>query len=206
MGASVIKANYSRYVIDLNRPPNDTPLYPGQSGTGLCPITLFDGTSLYKEGSAPDHNEIAHRLSTYWIPYHDRLKAELVRLRGIHGKVLLWDGHSIKSFVPSLFEGRLPDLNIGTADGTSCSSAISDRIIKLLRQNNRFSAVLNGRFKGGYITRHYGSPAAGINAVQLEISQDCYMEKNEKPIFLKTKAQKLLETIKALINRSLDSL
>ena len=206
MGASMIKANYSRYVIDLNRPPDDTSLYPGQAGTGLCPVTLFDGMPLYKEGCAPAQNEIAHRLSAYWFPYHDKIKAELARLLRMHGKVLLWDGHSIRRRVPRLFDGPLPDLNIGTADGKSCAPQLTEKVAYLARNQKSFSVVLNGRFKGGYITRHYGAPDAGIHTIQLEIAQDCYMDETEIPAYDKVRARELISVLGRLVKGALETL
>lgn len=205
-GASVIKANYSRTVIDLNRPPDDAPLYPGQAGTGLCPTTRFDGEPLYKDGTGPDCAGIERRISRFWTPYHDRISAELARLQGIHGTVLLWDGHSIRSHVPRLFEGRLPDLNIGTADGKSCAPAIANKVVGLAEGQTLFSAVLNGRFKGGYITRHYGNPAEGVHAVQLEIAQACYMSETQKPSYDKARAGDLIGVLGTLLTGALEAL
>lgn len=179
LGASVIRANYSRYVIDLNRPPDSTPLYPGAANTGLCPTEQFDGTPIYRPGAAPDDKEIQERLAVYWRPYHERLMAELQMLRRRYGIALLFDAHSIRSHVPRLFDGRLPDINLGTADGTSCASDLAALLIETSGEAEAYSSVLNGRFKGGYITRAYGRPGEGIHAVQLELSQITYM--NEDP-------------------------
>jgi N-formylglutamate deformylase len=176
LGASVLVPRYSRYVVDLNRPQDDTSLYPGQNTTGLCPHLRFSGDPVYLDGSAPGAAEVAARVERYWRPYHDALAGELARLRAAHGRVLLWEGHSIRGEVPFLFEGRLPDLNLGTAGGTSCSPALQARLEAVLSAQSRYDWVANGRFKGGHITRHYGAPADGIDAVQLEISQRTYMD------------------------------
>lgn len=176
LGASILVPAYSRYVIDLNRPPDDVSLYPGQNTTGLCPIVQFSGEPVYLDGEEPSLAEMAERIQRYWRPYHDALQAELRRLQSRHGRVLLWEGHSIRSRVPFLFEGRLPDLNLGTAGGTSCDSATQKRIENVLAGQSQYSWVSNGRFKGGYITRHYGRPAEGIEAVQLELAQCNYMD------------------------------
>ncbi len=176
LGASLIVPRYSRYVIDLNRPPDDQPLYPGASGgTGLVPTRFFTDDPLYLPGAEPDATAIAARREAYWKPYHDALAAELARLRAEHGHALLFDGHSIRSELPWLFEGQLPALNLGTADGASCAPAITERLAALLAAQTQFSQVVNGRFKGGYITRHYGQPSQGVHAVQLEMCQRCYM-------------------------------
>jgi N-formylglutamate deformylase len=175
MGASVLSARWSRYLIDLNRPPENTNLYPGQDTTGLCPVDTFGRERLYREGMAPDDAEVQHRLERYWRPYHNQLRAELDRLLALHGRVVLWDAHSIASQVPRFFEGRLPDLNFGTADGKSCALGLEGAMIKLAQSQDQFSFVFNGRFKGGHITRFYGNPAAGVHAIQLEMVQCLYM-------------------------------
>lgn len=176
LGASILAPTHSRYVVDLNRPPDDVSLYPGQNTTGLCPIVQFNGEPIYLAGQEPRPEEIAERVDTYWRPYHVALAAELMRLRAEHGHVVLWEGHSIRSVVPFLFEGRLPDFNLGTAAGASCSAALQERLAGVLEAQADYSFVVNGRFKGGYITRHYGQPAAGVDAVQLELAQTTYMD------------------------------
>ena len=176
MGASVLVPRFSRYVVDLNRPPDDVSLYPGQNTTGLCPAVRFDGEPVYLPGQAPSADEVAERVETCWRPYHDALRGELDRLRAAHGRALLWEGHSIRGECPFLFAGRLPDLNLGTASGASCAPGLQARLEATLAAQADYDWVANGRFKGGYITRHYGDPAAGIDAVQLEISQRTYMD------------------------------
>lgn len=176
MGASMIVPAYSRYVVDLNRPPDDVSLYPGQNTTGLCPVVRFSGDPVYLDGEAPTPDEVLQRVDAYWRPYHSALSAEIERLRRTHGRVLLWEGHSIRAEVPFLFEGRLPDLNLGTAGGTSCSAETQARIEATLAAQDDYSWVANGRFKGGYITRQYGRPGEGVEAVQLELAQLNYMD------------------------------
>lgn len=178
LGASILVPTYSRYVVDLNRPPDDVSLYPGQNTTGLCPIVRFSGDPVYLPGQKPTPDEVASRVDTFWRPYHEALRGELDRLRAQHGRVLLWEGHSIRGECPFLFDGRLPDLNIGTAAGASCAPARQACIEAALQTQDTYDWVLNGRFKGGYITRHYGDPANGIDAVQLEISQRIYMDED----------------------------
>jgi N-formylglutamate deformylase len=176
MGASRLSARWSRYLIDLNRPPENTNLYPGQDTTGLCPVDTFGRERLYRQGMEPDEAEVKRRLERYWRPYHDQLRAELERLLAEHGRVVLWDAHSLASRVPRFFDGRLPDLNFGTADGKSCSQQLEGAMIKLVDSQDQFSFVFNGRFKGGHITRHYGNPAGGVHAIQLEMAQCLYMD------------------------------
>lgn len=177
LGASMLVPRYSRYVIDLNRPPDDTSLYPGQNTTGLCPMVQFTGAPVYLEGHAPSEEEIAARIDTYWRPYHAALQDELARIHAAHGRAVLWEGHSIKgSDLEFLFPGRLPDLNLGTSAGASCSPPRQARVEAALSAQSRYDFVVNGRFKGGYITRHYADPAKGIDAIQLEISQRIYMD------------------------------
>lgn len=175
LGASVLIATHSRYVVDLNRPPDNASLYPGQDTTGVVPVDTFHKEPLYA-GPVPSSEEAALRVETYWKPYHARLEEALKDLKAKHGYALLWDAHSIFSEVPRFFQGKLPDFNLGTADGRSCGSGIGEALLKYVEG---YSAVLNGRFKGGYITRRYGDPANGIHAVQLELSEATYME--ERP-------------------------
>jgi N-formylglutamate deformylase len=175
MGASVLRPQYSRYVIDLNRPPDDTPMYPGASNTELCPTRFFTGDALYEDGREPSPQEKQRRRQTYWQPYHDALAAELARIRAQHGFALLWDAHSIRAEIPWLFEGVLPDLNIGTANGASADISVGQAALAAAARHKAFTHVLNGRFKGGYITRNYGDPSNGIHAVQLEMGQRAYM-------------------------------
>jgi len=176
LGASILVPKYSRYVVDLNRPPDDVSLYPGQNTTGLCPIVQFSGDPVYVDDAHPAPDEIHTRIDAYWRPYHAALSDELRRLRTEHGRVVLWEGHSIRGECPFLFEGRLPDFNLGTASGASCSPMLLERLTGILSQADGYDFVANGRFKGGYITRHFGDPANGIDAVQLEISQRIYMD------------------------------
>jgi N-formylglutamate deformylase len=179
LGASVLRPRYSRYVIDLNRPPDDTPMYPGAANTELCPTRFFTGDPLYRQGREPSPEERRRRLETYWRPYHQALREALDRIKAEHGFALLWDAHSIRSEIPWLFDGVLPDLNIGTAGGTSAHASITQAVADAAARYADVSHVVNGRFKGGYITRHYGEPAQHVHAVQLEMCQSLYM--NEQP-------------------------
>lgn len=176
LGASVLVATHSRYVIDLNRPPDGANLYPGQDSTALVPVDTFFKEPLYLPGFEPGAGETAIRVQTQWKPYHAKLQSALQAMKQKHGYALLWDAHSIFSLVPRFFKGRLTDFNLGTADGSSCAPGIGE---SLLARIQGYSSVLNGRFKGGYITRRYGDPANGIHAVQLELSEAVYMD--ERP-------------------------
>ena len=176
LGASLLVPRLSRFVVDLNRPPEDAPMYAGVNNTGLCPTTFFTGEPVYREGRAPDVAEVERRVALYWRPYHDAVQAELARIRSAHGHAVLFDGHSIKSELPWLFEGRLPDLNLGTAGGASCAPALRTALSRVLAAQDGYTHAVDGRFKGGYITRRYGRPAEGVHAVQLEMCWRCYME------------------------------
>lgn len=200
MGASVLMATHSRYVVDLNRPSDNTSLYPGQSVTGLCPVDSFDDKPLYREGMAPDDKEVGARVRTYWQPYHDQLRAELARMRQRHGIAMLWDAHSIRSVLPRFFDGRLPDFNLGTADGASCDPALASILLGIAQSIPGHSAVLNGRFKGGYITRHYGRPDEGIHAVQLELTQCSYMQESDAFEFRSDRAERLQPHLRRMLN------
>ncbi|MBZ8140048.1 N-formylglutamate deformylase [Rubrivivax gelatinosus] len=181
IGASLIVPRHARYVVDLNRPPENTPMYPGQNNTELCPTRFFSGEPLYRDGRAPDAAEIGRRVQTYWRPYHEALQGELARLKAEHGHAVLFDGHSIQAELPWLFEGRLPDLNLGTAAGSACAPALRERLAAVLAAQSRWSQVVDGRFKGGYITRHYGQPEHGVHAVQMEMCWSCYLRDGTEP-------------------------
>ena len=179
LGASVLVATHSRFVIDLNRPPDGSSLYPGQSVTGLCPVDLFDDQSVYRDPEdVPGDVEIAERREAIWQPYHAQLAQELARMKAEHGVAALWDAHSIRSVLPRFFEGRLTDLNLGTANGASCSPVLAEQLLVIGQSAQGYTAVLNGRFKGGHITRQYGNPEQGIHAVQLEMTQSSYMQES----------------------------
>jgi N-formylglutamate deformylase len=202
-GASILQPVVSRYVIDLNRPPDDTPMYPGASNTELCPTRFFTGDPLYEEGGAPDAAERERRRERYWQPYHDALADELARLREQHGYVLLWDAHSIRSEIPWLFEGVLPDLNIGTAGGTSADPSITHAVAMAAARHPRYSHVVNGRFKGGYITRNYGKPARRVHAVQLEMVQKTYMRETPPYEFLPERAVRVQPVLRDMVGAAL---
>lgn len=205
LGASVLGARVSRYVIDLNRPPNGESLYPGQTTTGLCPTETFKGVSLYRPGMEPDEAETARRVQTYWRPYHQALSDELARLKARHGQVLLWEAHSIASVLPRLFEGKLPDLNFGTNAGHSCHPELLDAVLEPLQsaRDSSLSHVVNARFKGGYITRHYGQPDQGVSAIQLEMCQSLYMNETAPFDFRGDLASRVEPQLEALLQAAL---
>jgi N-formylglutamate deformylase len=206
-GHTVIRAINSRYVIDLNRPSDDAALYPAGSNTsGLCPTLDFAGNPLYRTGIASlAPEEIARRVATYWMPYHTELAAQIEAARKRHGHALLIDGHSIRSQVPRLFEGRLPDINIGTADGRSCSAAVRAGIREMLDAESAFSHVIDGRFKGGHITRHYGAPRAGVHAIQIELAQCAYMSE-DSPAYNRARALPMQAQLRSMLDRALEAL
>jgi len=204
MGASLLVPRYSRYLIDLNRPPENVPMYPGVNNTELCPTRFFTGDALYREGQAPDDAEIARRLQTCWQPYHHALQAELARMKAEHGHAVLFDGHSIKSQLPWLFEGKLPDLNLGTASGASCAPTLRAALGRVLALQTTFTHVVDGRFKGGYITRRYGQPAEGVHAVQLEKCWSCYMDETPPFQLSASRVTTLEPVLRALVQTLLD--
>ena len=204
LGASTITATQSRYVIDLYRAPDDTPLYPGASNTGLCPTTTFDESPIYRDGAEPDSDEIAARRQAVWRPYHDQLRAELTTLRERHGHALLWDAHSIRSRVPRFFEGRLPDLNFGSGGGTTTDPDLLRHLGAVAAESPEYTHVVDGRFKGGYITRAYGDPAAGVHAVQLELSQITYMDEDAPYDFREDLADGIRPLLRDLLTTALD--
>ena len=204
LGASVLRPFYSRYVIDLNRPPDGAPLYPGASNTELCPTRCFDETPIYKEGEEPGAAEIAERRHRYWQPYHDQIVSTLASLKARHGIALLFDAHSILSVVPRFFEGKLPDLNLGTANGASCNSSLETTLTAVLESARDYTHVVNGRFTGGYITRTYGDPANGVHAVQLEQAQSTYMNESSPYDYREELAEGVRPTLRALLETMLE--
>ena len=197
LGAHVLRPRWSRYVVDLNRPPDGAALYPGRRETGLCPTVMFSGEPIYRDGREPDALDLAQRVEHYWRPYHQCLATTLAAIHRAHGRALLWEGHSIRSHCPMFFEGRLPDYNVGTADGASCSAAVQ-QAIALQLQSRGVSHVINGRFKGGYITRCFGQPGSGISAVQMEMAQACYLDEGDPERFdpeLAAPAQAVLRSL-----------
>ena len=198
MGASLLVPRHSRYVIDLNRPPENAPMYPGVNNTELCPTRFFTGDALYRDGERPDNAEVAARCERYWHPYHRALDGELARIQAAHGHVVLFDAHSIKSELPWLFEGRLTDLNLGTVDGASCAPTLRAALAAVLAAQSTYSHVVDGRFKGGHLTRHYGRPATGRHAVQLEMTWRCYMREEPPYVVDPARTAALRPTLRAL--------
>jgi N-formylglutamate deformylase len=205
MGASVLQPRTSRYVIDLNRPPDDQPMYPGASNTELCPTRFFTGDPLYA-GVPPDAGEQGRRRDAIWQPYHQALAGELARLKAEHGFVLLWDAHSIRSEIPWLFEGVLPDLNIGTASGASAAPSVTDAVAAAAARHPQFTRAVNGRFKGGYITRNYGWPEQGVHAVQLEMTQKTYMREAPPYDYLPPRAREVQPVVREMVQAAFDAL
>ncbi|MBN8281026.1 MAG: N-formylglutamate deformylase [Gammaproteobacteria bacterium] len=202
LGATVLTGTHSRYVVDLNRPPDDTPLYPGLAGSGLCPVQSFAGKPLWRARQAPDEAEVAERRMRYWQPYHACLRGELDRLLARHGSVVLWDAHSIRSRVPGLFAGTLPVLNLGTYDGRSCDEGLAARLFGRAIGIPGCTAVMDARFKGGYITRAYGDPLRGLDAVQLELAQRSYMDESSRE-YLPEPARQIRLILRALLEIAL---
>ncbi|MBU6206251.1 MAG: N-formylglutamate deformylase [Alphaproteobacteria bacterium] len=174
MDITRLTAHVSRIAIDLNRDPSGQSLYPGQATTGLVPTTDFDGNPLYHAHAEPDAAEVARRIAAYHAPYHAALAGEIARLRALHSHIVVYDCHSIRSHVPWLFNGELPVLNLGTHDGTTCAPELQTRLAAVC-DAAPLSHVVNGRFKGGWITRHYANPAGGVHCVQMELAQRAYM-------------------------------
>ena len=203
LDATLLVPQHSRYLVDLNRPPGNAPMYAGQNNTGLCPTTHFTGEPIYRDGQAPDAAEVARRAATYWQPYHDALQAEAERLRAAHGHVVLFDGHSICSELPWLFDGRLPALNLGTADGSSCAPALRDALTQRLAAQAEHSWVVDGRFKGGYITRQYGRPQHGVHAVQLEMCWRAYIDETPPIVWHAQRAAAVTPLLRGLLQAML---
>jgi len=204
LGAGMVVPRYSRYLIDLNRPSENTPMYAGSNNTELCPTRFFTGDPIYHTGLEPDPAEIERRITRYWRPYREAIDGELSRLRVQHGHAVLFDGHSIKSEVPWLFEGTLPDLNLGTVNGSSSAAGLRDALAAVLQSQNTFTQVVDGRFKGGHITRHYGRPLEGTHAIQLEMCWKCYMEEQPPYAIDWSRARRITPVLQSLVQTMID--
>lgn len=200
--ATTVRATFHRYVIDANRDPAGVSLYPGQNTTGLVPETDFDGKPIWKEGQSPSEADIASRLARFHAPYHAALAAEIARVKAIHGVAILYDCHSIRSLIPFLFEGRLPDFNVGTDMGRTCAKAIETATFEACSKAESYTSILNGRFKGGWTTRHYGRPDTGVHAIQMELSQASHLGTEAPPFALdEAKAARLRVHLKDILTR-----
>jgi N-formylglutamate deformylase len=204
LGASLLIPRESRYVIDLNRPSDNTPMYTGSNNTELVPTRFFTGEPLYIEGHEPDGVEVMRRIDEIWQPYHDALANEVQRIKSAHGHAVLFDAHSIKSELPWLFDGTLPNLNLGTVDGHSCAPGLRQALIAAMATQQRFTHVTDGRFKGGHITRHYGQPAQNVHAVQLEMCWRTYMDEGPPATWGERQASEVTPLLRKLIRTMID--
>ncbi|SCY67397.1 N-formylglutamate deformylase [Rhizobium sp. NFACC06-2] len=200
--ATTVRATFHRYVIDANRDPAGVSLYPGQNTTGLVPETDFDGEPIWNEGQEPAADDIAYRLENFHAPYHAALAAEIERVKSIHGIAILYDCHSIRSHIPFLFEGKLPHFNIGTDMGKTCDPAIEKIAVEVTAAAEGYDSILNGRFKGGWTTRHYGKPQSGVHAIQMELAQSTHLQSETPPFAYDTgKAERLRSHLKTILTR-----
>jgi N-formylglutamate deformylase len=199
LGAGLFHATHSRYVADLNRDPDGKPLYPGADNTEVVPLRSFHDEEIWQEGRAPDAAEVRRRIDSYWRPYHAQLAAEIAAVKARHGFCVLLDGHSIFSELPRFFAGKLPDFNLGTADGRSCASALAERAAAVLGEAKGFTSVVNGRFKGGYITRRYGRPDERVHALQLEMAMSAYLDEKRPERFERARAAPLVTVLERLV-------
>jgi N-formylglutamate deformylase len=200
--ATTVRATFHRYVIDANRDPQGASLYPGQNTTGLVPETDFDGRSIWKSGAAPTEADTAERLRDFHAPYHAALATEIDRVKSIHGIAVLYDCHSIRSHIPFLFEGTLPDFNIGTDMGQTCAPEIEQAALDTATAASGYTSILNGRFKGGWTTRFYGRPETGVHAIQMELAQSTHLAAEALPFaYDPAKAERLRVHLKGILTR-----
>lgn len=202
---TVVQSHIHRYVIDANRDPRDVSLYPGQNTTSLCPLCDFNGNPIYKQSREPSCDEIERRRLRYYSPYHEALEHQVKRLKQKHKAVVVYDCHSIRSIIPFLFEDTLPDFNIGTNDGQSCGMELQASVEKICSKQAVYSYVVNGRFKGGWTTRHYGQPDQGIHTIQMELAQSTYMQESAPWNYDEQKAKNLRERLTQIIMELLES-
>ncbi len=200
LGASLLHATHSRYVADLNRDPDGKPLYPGADNTEVCPLRTFHDEPIWQERRAPDATEVRRRIDAYWRPYHAQLAGDAAAIKARFGHCILLDGHSIFSEVPRFFPGKLPDLNLGTAEGRSCAPALEARAASVLAEADGFTHIVNGRFKGGYITRHYGRPDEGVHTLQLEMAMSAYLDETRPEHFDRARARALVAALERLVS------
>lgn len=204
--ATTVRATFHRYCIDANRDPSGASLYPGQNTTSLIPLTDFDDQPLWLDGRALDETETAARVARFHQPYHTALEAEIARVKAVHGVAIVYDCHSIRSVCPFLFEGTLPDFSIGTDNGRTCNPLIEQEVSAICRAAVGYTSVLNGRFRGGWTTRHYGRPEQGVHAIQMELTQATHLRSEappfdydmEKAARLRNVLQQVLDRIEAL--------
>ncbi|RFC62207.1 N-formylglutamate deformylase [Fulvimarina endophytica] len=200
--ATTVRATFHRYCIDANRDPSGESLYPGQNTTGLVPVTTFDDVPIWRDGSEPSEDDIAERVERFHRPYHEALRAEIERVRGAHGIAILYDCHSIRSQIPHLFEGVLPDFNIGTDNGRTCDPAIERAVAETCAGADGYTSVLNGRFRGGWTTRHYGEPGTGVHAIQMELAQVTHLARETPPFDLDpVRTERLRPVLKTLLSQ-----
>jgi len=204
VGAGLLHATHSRYVADLNRDPDGKPLYPGADNTEVCPLRTFHDREIWQPGRAPDAAEARRRIEAYWRPYHARLAAEIAAVKARHGWCILLDGHSIFSEVPRFLAGKLPDFNLGTADGKSCAPSLQATAAAVLAKASGFTHVVNGRFKGGYVTRHYARPAEGVHTLQLEMAMSAYLDERAPERYDPARAGRLIAVLERLVTALLD--
>ena len=201
-GATTVRATFHRYVIDANRDPSGDSLYPGQNTTGLVPLTDFDNQPIWKDGAEPDARDIEDCIAAFHAPYHAALQAEIDRVLAEHEIAILYDCHSIRSHCPFLFEGRLPDFNIGTNNGATCAPALELAVADICSAAEGYDHVVNGRFRGGWTTRHYGRPHMGVHAIQMELAQATHLTTEEPPFdYDEQKAQRLRIHLGAILSR-----
>jgi len=200
LGMTTVRATFHRYVIDANRDPTGASLYPGQNTTGLVPLTDFDNRPIWQPGQEPTEADIAERVATFHRPYHARLEAEIERVRAIHGIAVVYDCHSIRSRCPFLFEGVLPDFNIGTDNGRTCAPEIERAVAEICANAEGYTSVVNGRFRGGWTTRHYGRPETGVHAIQMELAQSTHLFREEEPFEMdQGKTRRLSKVLEAVL-------
>ncbi len=209
LGIPVLHAKYSRYVVDLNRDPDDVALYNDDRFiTGLFPTHSFTKEALYKDKSTQEEAlsefDRKWRMDRFYWPYYRAIQSHLTEKRDQHKAALLFDAHSIARSVPSLSAEPFPDLVLGTQMGFTADKKLIDAALEVL-ERSPYKVSHNDPFRGGNITRNHGNPEMGFHAMQLEMCQDLYLAEDGRSLDPE-KTEQLRNTLSLLFRELEDAM